>query len=213
MQIKVPVSVGELVDKLVILEIKSERIGDAGKRANVVHERDLLRATVAREVPGSRDLDRLTASLKQVNEALWEIEDDIRDLERAKDFGARFVELARGLRHQRQTRRAQEGHQPARRLRHRRGEELQGVLKFARRPSWFDRLRLLLGGKLHCVARPLRTLSSSGSAASLVRPRRRAERQFSTAPSRRVRNPSPSARAEHLDLWLNIAATVASFGR
>ena len=97
MQIKVPVSVGELVDKLVILEIKAERIGDAGKRANVVHERDLLRATVAREVPGSRELDRLTAELKKVNEALWEIEDDIRDLERARDFGVRFVELARAV--------------------------------------------------------------------------------------------------------------------
>lgn len=97
MQIKVPVSVGELIDKLVILEIKAERIGDAEKRANVVHERDLLRATVSREVPSSKELDRLTATLKEVNEALWEIEDDIRDCERAKDFGARFVELARSV--------------------------------------------------------------------------------------------------------------------
>jgi hypothetical protein len=97
MQIRVPVSVGELVDKHVILEIKAERIGDAEKRANVVHERDLLRATVAREVPGSARLDELTGELKKVNERLWEIEDEIRDCERAKDFGQRFVELARAV--------------------------------------------------------------------------------------------------------------------
>ena len=97
MQIKVPVSVGELIDKLVILEIKAERIGDAGKRANVVHERDLLRQTVAREVPGSPELDRLTADLKQVNEQLWVIEDEIRDEERDKRFGEKFIDLARAV--------------------------------------------------------------------------------------------------------------------
>lgn len=97
MQIKVPVSVGELVDKLVILEIKAERIADATKRANVVHERDLLRDTVANEVPGSARLNELTAALKQVNEELWVIEDDIRDCERNRDFGPRFVELARAV--------------------------------------------------------------------------------------------------------------------
>ena len=97
MQIKVPVSVGELVDKLVILEIKAERIEDATKRANVVHERDLLRDTVAKDVPGSAKLNDLTAALKHVNEQLWVIEDDIRDCERNRDFGPRFVELARAV--------------------------------------------------------------------------------------------------------------------
>jgi hypothetical protein len=97
MQIRVPVSVGELVDKLVILEIKAERIADQAKRANVVHERDLLRDTVANEVPGSARLNELTAALKQVNEELWVIEDDIRDCERNRDFGTRFVELARAV--------------------------------------------------------------------------------------------------------------------
>jgi hypothetical protein len=48
-------------------------------------------------MPPSADLDRLIADLKSVNEALWEIEDEIRDLERGKDFGARFVELARAV--------------------------------------------------------------------------------------------------------------------
>ncbi|MEX1108449.1 MAG: hypothetical protein WEC00_06015 [Dongiaceae bacterium] len=97
MEIRVPLSVGELIDKLTILDIKAERIADPGKRANVVREQILLRETVKQSVPPSAELDRLTADLKSVNEALWVIEDEIRDLERARDFGARFVELARAV--------------------------------------------------------------------------------------------------------------------
>ncbi|MEX2200687.1 MAG: hypothetical protein WD711_04770 [Dongiaceae bacterium] len=97
MEIRVPLSVGELIDKLTILDIKAGRIADASKRANVVREQTMLRETVAREVPASAELDALTADLKSVNEALWTIEDEIRDLERARDFGARFVELARAV--------------------------------------------------------------------------------------------------------------------
>jgi hypothetical protein len=97
MEIRVPLSVGELIDKLTILDIKAGRIADDAKRANVVREQSLLRETVAREVPGSAELDRLTADLRSVNEALWTIEDQIRDLEHVKDFGARFVELARAV--------------------------------------------------------------------------------------------------------------------
>jgi hypothetical protein len=97
MEIRVPLSVGELIDKLTILDIKAGRIADEAKRANVVREQSLLRETVAREVPASAELDALTADLRSVNEALWTIEDEIRDLERAKDFGARFIELARAV--------------------------------------------------------------------------------------------------------------------
>ncbi|MEX2297847.1 MAG: hypothetical protein WD715_10550 [Dongiaceae bacterium] len=97
MEIRVPLSVGELIDKLTILDIKAGRIADPGKRANVVREQILLRETVKQSVPPSAELDRLTADLKSVNEALWVIEDEIRDLERARDFGARFVELARAV--------------------------------------------------------------------------------------------------------------------
>jgi hypothetical protein len=97
MEIRVPLSVGELIDKLTILDIKAERIADAARRANVVREQTLLRETVKQSVPASAGLDRLTADLRSVNEALWVIEDEIRDLERAKDFGARFVELARAV--------------------------------------------------------------------------------------------------------------------
>ena len=97
MEIRVPLSVGEPVDKLTILDIKAARIADAARRANVLREQELLRETVAREVPASAELDALTLDLRSVNEALWIIEDEIRDLERAKDFGARFIELARAV--------------------------------------------------------------------------------------------------------------------
>lgn len=97
MEIRVPISVGELVDKLTILDIKAGRIADPAKRANVVREQTLLRETVKQSVPPSAELDALTLDLRSVNEALWVIEDEIRDLERARDFGARFVELARAV--------------------------------------------------------------------------------------------------------------------
>ena len=93
----VPVSVGELIDKITILEIKDERIADAAKRANVRVELDTLNTARAAAVAPSADLDRLTADLKAVNQALWDIEDDIRDCERNRDFGPRFVELARSV--------------------------------------------------------------------------------------------------------------------
>ena len=94
--IEVPVSWGELVDKITILEIKAERIDDVSKRGNVQRELDLLAARRA-AAPASPELDRLTAALKAVNLELWVIEDDIRDCERASDFGPRFVELARAV--------------------------------------------------------------------------------------------------------------------
>jgi len=92
----VEVSPGELIDKITILEIKLARLSDAGALGNVRREYDSLERERAR-LPGSPELGRLTAELKAVNEALWTIEDDIRDCERAKDFGAKFVELARSV--------------------------------------------------------------------------------------------------------------------
>lgn len=96
--IEVPVSWGELIDKITILEIKSERIEDAAKRANVDRELSLLRDRLA-VAPPSEDVRRLTGELKAVNLELWVIEDDIRDCERATDFGDRFVALARAVYH------------------------------------------------------------------------------------------------------------------
>lgn len=95
--IRVDVAPGELIDKITILAIKLERLKDAGQLANVRHEFDILAAERDRAVRPSTDLDRLTADLKAVNEVLWVIEDDIRDCERAQDFGPKFIELARSV--------------------------------------------------------------------------------------------------------------------
>lgn len=94
--ISVPVSPGELLDKITILEIKSQRMYDAAKLANVRRELGLLESTWA-TVPGATELGAERAALKTVNEALWEIEDGIRLKEKAADFGAGFVELARSV--------------------------------------------------------------------------------------------------------------------
>ena len=98
--IPIPGAPGDLLDKISILQIKVERITDASKRANASHELALLSDLRHAELPTSIELDRLFADLKSVNEILWQIEDDIRDLERAGDFGQSFVELARSVYHQ-----------------------------------------------------------------------------------------------------------------
>lgn len=102
----IDVSPGELIDKLTILEIKLERLKDAPALANVRHEHGVLEAARLKALAPSGDLARLTAALKAVNERLWVIEDDIRDCERAKDFGAKFIELARAVYHENDTRAA-----------------------------------------------------------------------------------------------------------
>jgi len=96
-QIEVPVSPGELLDKITILEIKSERMNDAEKLANVRLELSILNETWNKSVVPDSTVERIHADLKRINEALWEIEDDIRDKERAGEFDARFVELARSV--------------------------------------------------------------------------------------------------------------------
>ena len=95
--INVPVSFGEVLDKITILEIKSERIADAEKVKNVRLELDELSATWNEAVQDQAAIADLRRQLKEVNEALWEIEDDIRDQEAAQDFGAKFIELARAV--------------------------------------------------------------------------------------------------------------------
>lgn len=95
--IKVPVSFGEVLDKITILEIKSERIADAEKVKNVRLELDELSATWNEAVQGQAAIAELRKQLKAVNEELWVIEDDIRDQEAAQDFGPKFIELARAV--------------------------------------------------------------------------------------------------------------------
>ena len=95
--IHVPVSPGEVLDKITILEIKSERISDADKLVNVNRELELLQASWQKFVDVDDDVRRIHAKLKAINEDLWEIEDDIRDKERAREFDERFIELARSV--------------------------------------------------------------------------------------------------------------------
>ncbi|PCJ69662.1 MAG: hypothetical protein COA62_09095 [Rhodobiaceae bacterium] len=95
--ILIEVGSGELIDKITILTIKSERMTDAGKLKNVRYELDVLSAGRDANLEDSGELQKLTVALKEVNEALWEIEDDIRQCERDKDFGEKFVALARAV--------------------------------------------------------------------------------------------------------------------
>ena len=95
--VSVNVAPGELIDKITILEIKLERIEDEAKLANVRIEYETLNKARDAAIAQSPELDRLSVDLKSINEALWEIEDDIRDCERAKDFGDGFVKLARAV--------------------------------------------------------------------------------------------------------------------
>ena len=95
--IQVPISPGELIDRLTILEIKSERLADPEKAANVRHELGLLAEAAREAIPETRQIQALKAELKTVNEILWRIEDDIRDCERQGDFGDAFIELARSV--------------------------------------------------------------------------------------------------------------------
>lgn len=95
--IRVPVSPGEVLDKITILEIKSERMTDPQKLVNVRLELELLTRTWRKAVTEDDTVRRIHAELKHINEALWVIEDDIRDKERLKEFDGRFIELARSV--------------------------------------------------------------------------------------------------------------------
>ncbi len=95
--IRVAISAGELIDRITILQIKSERMDGAAKLANVRAELAELTAVRKAALPASEALAGLAAELKAINQRLWRIEDDIREHERRQDFGARFVELARGV--------------------------------------------------------------------------------------------------------------------
>ena len=97
MQLQVPVSVGEVLDKITILQIKLAHISDAAKRANIQNELDALLPLVAGDAFTTDQMQALMAELKSVNEALWDIEDDIREKEAAKSFDAEFIRLARAV--------------------------------------------------------------------------------------------------------------------
>ena len=96
-QIMVEIGSGELIDKITILQIKSERMSDAAKLANVRLELSELSAARDASLPASDELEALSAQLKGINEALWVIEDDIRACEAEKDFGEKFIAHARAV--------------------------------------------------------------------------------------------------------------------
>jgi hypothetical protein len=96
-EILVPVSFGELLDKISILQIKSERMSDPAKVANVRKELDALSATWLGHPAAQQQIPELRADLKAVNERLWDIEDDIRVCEQKQEFGEEFIRLARAV--------------------------------------------------------------------------------------------------------------------
>ena len=96
-EILVPVSPGEVLDKLTILRIKAARIGDPAKLANVRRELELLERTWAASPYAAHDVAADTAALQAVNERLWTVEDQLREMERARRFDAGFIELARAV--------------------------------------------------------------------------------------------------------------------
>lgn len=93
----IEVGAGELIDKLTILRIKLARIQDPAKRINVEREERSLAAVRQQHLPDAPALDALEAELTRINEALWQIEDDIRACEAAQDFGDKFIQLARSV--------------------------------------------------------------------------------------------------------------------
>jgi hypothetical protein len=96
-EISVPVSPGELLDKITILRIKSSRMSDAQKLANVRIELKVLEETWGASSYAKSDIAADVNALLQVNERLWVIEDDIRDKERAQTFDGEFIRLARAV--------------------------------------------------------------------------------------------------------------------
>ncbi|MEM1088983.1 MAG: DUF6165 family protein [Pseudomonadota bacterium] len=96
-EVSIPVSYGELLDKITILEIKAERIKDAAKLENVRHELELLSKVWDTHVDDANQVTDAREQLRAVNLTLWEIEDKIRLKEAANTFDDRFVELARAV--------------------------------------------------------------------------------------------------------------------
>lgn len=95
--ILIPVAIGELADKLSILEIKADRIDDAGKRAHVQVEREGLQALWQDLLAAQPDLAGLKDELRRINERMWDVQDALRAKEAAQVFNAEFIELARAV--------------------------------------------------------------------------------------------------------------------
>ena len=93
----IPISPGELIDKITILEIKRESIVDKEKLSNINLEYKVLLETLENKIIASNEIDSLRIKLKTINKSLWDIEDQLRDLERSKTFNEDFIKLARSV--------------------------------------------------------------------------------------------------------------------
>ena len=96
-KILVEVSVGELLDKISILEIKQEKIKDTEKLRFINDEHSILKSQLEQNVKTDEKLEKLFQSLKEINSKLWVIEDDKRLCEKEKDFGEKFIKLSRDV--------------------------------------------------------------------------------------------------------------------
>ncbi len=96
-KIIVEVSVGELLDKISILEIKQGKIKDPEKLKFINNEHSILKSQLEKNIKSDKKLDKLYLSLKEINSKLWVIEDDKRQCEKDKDFGEKFVKLSRDV--------------------------------------------------------------------------------------------------------------------
>ena len=96
-KIIVEVSIGELFDKISILEIKQEKIKDPEKLKYITDEHSILKNQLAKNIKNDEKLDKLFQSLKEINSKLWVIEDEKRQCEKEKDFGEKFIKLSRDV--------------------------------------------------------------------------------------------------------------------
>ena len=96
-KIIVEVSIGELLDKISILEIKLEKIKDPQKLKFITNEHSILKNQLDNNVESNEKLNELFQSLKEINTRLWKIEDDKRQCEKDKDFGEKFIKLSRDV--------------------------------------------------------------------------------------------------------------------
>ena len=95
--IKIDISVGELLDKISILEIKQDKIKDPEKLNFINNEHSILKNQLEKNVKSDEKLEKLFQDLKDINAKLWVIEDDKRDCEKNKDFGEKFIKLSRDV--------------------------------------------------------------------------------------------------------------------
>ncbi len=96
-KIIVEVSVGELLDKISILEIKQDKIKDPEKLSFINNEHSILKNQLEKNVKSDEKIEKLFQDLKDINAKLWVIEDDKRDCEKNKDFGEKFIKLSRDV--------------------------------------------------------------------------------------------------------------------